>query len=173
MATAGATAAAHESAPSASVVHGGDDPIAHRVHGGLMSGIQQEDDRGNDLRVCQLSLRRFGEAESGDQVVARVGAAGGDQRGPPFGELPGGVDGGSCLLACRVEFIHLHDGVRPVEEQFGVIDRGAQQGGDDPHRVRLGIVAEEIEARPVAEAVQQSIGDQGDRCSEFPNPSRG
>jgi hypothetical protein len=50
------------------------------------------------------------------------------------------------LLERRVELVHLHDRVRPVEQVVPAVGGDSEELADDRDRVRLGEVAQQVEA---------------------------
>jgi hypothetical protein len=56
-----------------------DDSVAERVHRSLVPGIQEQDDRGDQLLLAEPAAVQAGLDEVGEQVVAGRLAALGDQ----------------------------------------------------------------------------------------------
>ena len=63
------------------------------------------------------------------------------------------------LLLGRVELVHLHHRVRPVEEVAMVVGRHSQPLADEPDPVRLGEVVEKVHASLLEERIEQLLGE--------------
>ncbi len=143
---------------------------AHRqrqlVAGGLHAGEDQEDQRDRELVVAQAGLalgRRVGRAhQRGQEVVARGGPPVRDHVGEVAAEaVEGGLDAGH--LRGHVGGEGGAEVVGPVRDLRPVVLVQPEEAADHPGGVRLGQLADELDAPPAGEAVDQLLGQGGER----------
>ena len=84
-------------------------PVTERVDRRLVAGVEQNDDRADDLVESQ-SVALVGDADKfGDQITFGLLPAGGDQGVHVADELGGGQLGRLPLVVAGGELVHLHD----------------------------------------------------------------
>ena len=158
----GCDLARHEPLPLLAVAQQRADAVAERVHGRFVPGVQQHDDGRDDLVVGELPAVDPRSDERAHHVVARRAAPLLDQPEHVVAELGGRLRGRLRLLLGRVELVHLHVTMGPVEQVAVAIGRHAEQPADQRDRVRLREVVEEVEAvareAVVEELVRELLG---------------
>ena len=123
----------------------------------------EEDDHGrDDLRVAQVATVDARLHQAGHEIVPWRVAALGDELERVVAERRRCGIRGDRLLLGRVELVHLHHRVRPVEEVALAVARHAEPRADQADRVRLGEVVEQVHAPPARE-----------RLEELPRETRG
>ena len=138
--------ARHEPLPLVAVAQQRADAVAERVHGRLVAGVEQHDDGRDDLVVGEPPAVDARLDERADHVVPRRAAPLLDQPEHVVAELGGGAASPTppAPRSCRTRTSSRD--VRPVEQVAAAIGRHAEQAADDRDRVRLGVVAEQVEA---------------------------
>ncbi len=129
--------------------------VSERVDGRLVACVQEHDDGRDDLVVRQPAAVDARLDEPAHDVVARRPAALCDQVEHVSPELGRGLRCRLGLLLGRVELVHLHVPVRPVEQVAMAVGRNAEELADQRDRVRLREVVEEVEAAALETRVEQ------------------
>ncbi len=136
--------AVDETLPLLAVLHERAHAVPERVHRRLVPGVEEHDHRRHDLGVGQPPAVDPRADEARDEVVARRAASLGDELERVVAERRCRRIRRDGLLLGRVELVHLHHRVRPVEEVAMVVGRDAEPRADEADRVRLGEVVEEV-----------------------------
>jgi hypothetical protein len=114
-----------------------------------MARIEQQDGRCKHFVVGEPVGAVLRADEIAHQVVAKIGAALGEQRTHIVGELLARPQRRVFGFPADRRLVHPDDRLRPRPKLREVGARRAEQLGDDEHRERLGIVAERVEGRGV------------------------
>ena len=119
--------------------------IAKRVHGGFVTGIEQQDAGGDQFIGAQPAFGIFGGDETGDQIILWIAAPLVDVFSQKCAELCGC---GGCpvfCLTCASGLIHRHHGVGPAEILFGQRVRDAKKTCNDMDRQLRAIGGQQVE----------------------------
>ena len=138
------------------------DGVADQVRGRLAAGQEQELEEPEDLHVGEPLAVHLGPGQPGEQVVPRVGAAGGEQvpevavnlgghRRKPLGRGPGRGRRAADGVA------HRQDGIGPPLEPRPVFGRDTEHLGDHQHRQRGCEVRDQIDLPLHGHPVQQLL----------------
>ena len=151
--------AVDQTLPLVAVVHQRPDTVSERVHGRLVAGVQEDDDGRHDLGIGEMLAVDTRLDERRHEIVAG--------REPPLADQLDHVvaEGGGRgirphrLLFGRIELVHLHHRVRPVEEVAMPVAGHPEPPADEGDRVRLGEVVEEIHVAALDERVEELAGE--------------
>ena len=121
------------------------DAVSERVDRRLVAGVEQDDDGGDELRISEAPAFDLDLDQACHEVVLRLPSPLADDAQHVVTELGRCQRGGLGLLERRVELVHLHHRVRPVEQVAPAVGGDAEEPADDRDRVRLGEVAQQIE----------------------------
>ncbi len=138
-----------------------DHAVAEAVDAGLVPGVEQYHDRGNQLVLGQPVALLLRLDEMGDQVVVRTAEAFGGKGAHVGAELGGRLPGRGLLRGTALVFVHLHQIRRPRAQQMPVAVGNTEQLRDDHHRQWFGELADQVEGLPVLrsrrDAVEQDL----------------
>ncbi len=140
------------------VVRDGPEQVADEVTRGLVARDEEEDELGARLDVGEHAAVDLALQQSGDEVVARIVAAGGDERVDVVGEL--GVrarQADATLVAVGRRPGALHDLVGPRRPEVEVVGRRAEQVRDDVVRHRHHEVVHELDRAGAGEQVVEQV----------------
>ena len=131
-----------------------------------MPGVQQHDDGRHDLVVAERGAVDACSDERAHHVVSGRATSLFDQLEHVVLEFGGGPRRRLRLLLRRVELVHLHVAVRPVEQVAMTIGRNAEEPADERDRVRLREVVEEVEATALEAAIEKLVGERRRRLAQ-------
>ena len=172
-ARAGVTSPATRRSHSSRMAQQGTDSVAEGVHGRLVARVQEHDDRRDDLGLGQAPTIDACLHEGGDHVVARLTATPLDQIQHVAAELSGRLGGSRGLRVGRVELVHLHHRVRPVQEVAPPVGGYPEHPADHADRVRLGIVPQELHATALRIRLEQLARQLRGGCAQALDAPRG
>ena len=142
----------------ASMTQQGLHAIAQRVHGGFMSGVEEQD-RGRDEFVFGQggAVLIAGGQKLREKILAGGGAAFGEESEHVSAESNSGGDGAVFHSTVAKGLIHGDHVVRPREDLRGHVIGHAEEAGDDHDGNRFGEGGGEISRSLPGEAVDQLV----------------
>ena len=133
--------------------------VAERVHGGLVSGIEEKNRRGHEFVLGQRGAVLVARGEKlRKKVFAGRGAALGEEPAYVGGKSNGRRHGAIFHPAIAAGLIHRDHVVRPSKDLRRHVVGHAEEAGDDHDRDRFGEGGNQIGGAMRGEAVDQFVG---------------
>ena len=163
----------HEAVPLDAFAHERTHAVPERVDGRLVPSIQEDDDGRHYLGVRQVLAVDARLHEPRYEIVVRRASPLGDELEREVAECLGGRVRSACLLLGRVELVHLHHRVRPVEEVAVPVDRHSEPLADECDREGLRELVDHVEACTLDQRVEQLARElRGRLTHRFDAPGR-